>query len=174
MLTRRLVLAAAAATAASAAIPAGAAIVAPAPAATPLLPAWIVGTEGEFDYQMVRAATQAEALAIRVTEVSGHKTCTCDTGEAGVCDYCYYDGHFDAIRVEDFDTLAEPTGGDWIRAGYGYHCSRCGYETFPETGGIALGDEAICEECMTLADWDIVDPQRAAELRADEAELDNV
>lgn len=58
------------------------------------------------------------------------------------------------------------TNGDWIRAGMGTHCTRCGYET-TQDGGYAIGDDAICEDCMTLADWDIVDPEWAAEFRGD-------
>ena len=38
-----------------------------------------------------------------------------------------------------------------LRAGLCHTCSRCGYETSKYDCGHAIGDEAVCEDCMTLA-----------------------
>lgn len=171
MITRRFLLAAAAMTAASAAIPVSAAAPTPAPHVGHRLPAWIVGTEGEFDYEMVRASTAADAIAARVAELTGQDRCSCAPGDFDGCAYCDIAPSYDAYRVEVFDTLErDPTGAEWFSAGLGTHCDRCGFETHPETGGVAIGKFAICEDCLTLADWDVIDPQRAAEMRAEEAE----
>lgn len=139
-----------------------------APMAKPVLPAWIVGSPDEFDWQLVRAATSDDALRERVTDYTGMSACEPDRLEDECqCEFCYYTRAFEVERVPSFDAIAEPTPGDWIRSGSGHACSRCSYETFRDADGHGVGDEAVCEECMTLADWDIVDPEYAAELRAD-------
>lgn len=82
------------------------------------------------------------------------------------CEWCYHYSSYEAYRTEAFDGKSDPTPGDWMRAGIGHVCSRCGYEAHPDSGGQGIGDEAVCEECITLADWDAIDPEYAAELRA--------
>lgn len=167
MMTRRFVLAAAAASAAAAALPAGAA--APPPASPPPLPAWIVGTDGDFNFQIVRAATRHEAILTLAQDETGLRACECgETVYERRCEFCHFASR-DAYRAEHFDTIATPSAADWLRAGFGHTCSRCDYETFEDTGW-PVAEEAVCEECMTLADWDLVDPERAAEIRED---LDN-
>lgn len=163
MLTRRFILAAAAATAAASAIPP--AFANPPAAAKRLKPAWVAGTDGEFNFQVVRAPTREEAIARYIAEEMGFTACECAPDEDGDCDFCFHTP--DVYRVEMFDSIEKPTPGDWLRADMGHSCSRCGYETFAQDGGYAVGDEAVCEGCMTLEDWDKVDPERAAELRED-------
>jgi hypothetical protein len=168
MLTRRFVVAAAAASAATAAVPAGAA--APPPAPAPPLPAWIVGTDGDFNFQIVRAATRHDAILTLAQDETGLRACSCsETLHERRCAFCHFASR-DAYRAEHFDAIATPSAADWIRAGFGHCCSRCDIETFAEEGGHAVGEEAVCEDCMTLADWDLVDPERAAEIREEMAD----
>lgn len=42
-----------------------------------------------------------------------------------------------------------------------------GAKSPPRKDTEAVGPKAICHDCMTLDDWEIVDPQIAAEMRAD-------
>lgn len=139
-----------------------------APAATRL--AWAVGTPGEFDWQHITAGTEDEAIRRYACETVGGDGCE-DGGEDDCeCEWCLVIGSVEAQRQPAWDQKSETTNADWLRVGMGSFCSRCGYETISEEGGHAVGDEAVCADCMTLADWDIVDPERAAELRTEIAE----
>lgn len=168
-LSRRDLLIAGATIAASTAMPsipteAARAVVGP---VTPPLPAWIAGSPGEFDWLHVVGLTERDARIAWACEQCGEDECENGTADGGSCD-CEFCGYFhgaEVIRMKAWDGR-EPTPGDWLRAGLGHSCSRCGYETFLEAGGYAVGSEAVCEDCMTLADWDIADPERAAEIRA--------
>jgi hypothetical protein len=161
-LSRRELLIGAVAVAAVANIPALQALAAPAEA----LPAWVVGTPGEFDWQHVTGRTAEDAIRNFVCEQVGGDGCE-EGGEPDCdCEWCYTIGGLEAERKPMWDGKRDVTPGDWLRSGTGHVCSRCGYETFREEGGHGVGDEAVCAECMELADWDIVDPEHAAELRA--------
>lgn len=132
-----------------------------------VIPAWVVGTEGEFDWQHVVARTKREAIRIFASDTGNddfEEECDHDEYQDG-CDCCEALGPFDAERKPMWDGKQDVTPGDWLRSGTGHICSRCSYETFREVGGHGVGDEAVCAECMTLADWDIVDPEHAAEIR---------
>ena len=148
-----------------------------APAASPLLPAWTVGTPGEWDWQVVRAKTNEDAVTAWAEESGYYKGEDCSDGPDCECDFCWQTAGVDADRQERWDNI-DVTAGDehWFKAGMGSNCKRCGYETFQEEGGrfvagaVVRGDcmtfgAVICGDCMTLADWEIVDPERAAELR---------
>ena len=162
-LNRREILIGAGAVAAAARLPAVA------EAATPaeVIPAWAVGTPGEFNWQHVIARTAEEAKSIFraewcVDSCEGEIDHSC--GDCDGCAESIWD-ELVAERKSIWDGINDPTPADWLRAGYGTNCSRCGYETHPEEDGRPVGDEAVCEQCMTLEDWEIVDPERAAELR---------
>ena len=159
LIHRRELLVGTAALAVSASIPVLPSLAAP----TEVTPAWAVGTPGEFNWQHVIAKTADEAERIFRAEWCDFE-CEEDT-PCGECEGCTLE--VVPERKPMWDGLLNPTSGDWLRAGCGTYCSRCSYETFPEECGHAVGNEAVCEECMTLADWDIVDPERAAEIRAD-------
>lgn len=132
-------------------------------AQAPVIPAWAVGTPGEFNWQHIIARSAEQAERIFRNE---HCDFECDEDSpCGECEGCTLD--LFAERKPDWDGKVEVSSGDWLRSGSGSMCSRCSYETFPEEDGHAVGDEAVCSDCMTLADWDIVDPERAAEMRAD-------
>lgn len=134
-----------------------------------LIPAWVVGTPGEFDWQHIIAKTEDQARRFFAAEVIGGDP-ACEEGGLPdcECDFCEKLGQVEAERKPMWDgkPYNSITPGDWLRSGTGHICSRCSYETFREEGGHGVGNEAVCEECMTLADWEIVDPEHAAELRA--------
>lgn len=60
----------------------------------------------------------------------------------------------DVARAEVMDGLQveEIKPHHWIRAGLGCLCSRCDCECCADNGARAIGVEAVCEECLTLAD----------------------
>jgi hypothetical protein len=165
-LSRRDILVGAAAIAATASIPTLPAIAESATVAKDVIPAWIVGTPGEFDWQHVGGRTAEEAIRNFVCETVGGDGCEEGNEPDCDCEWCYAIIGLEAERKPMWDGKSDVTPGDWLRSGTGHVCSRCSYETFPEEGGHPVGDEAVCEECMTLADWDIADPERAAEIRA--------
>jgi hypothetical protein len=161
-LSRREVLVGVVAVAAVANIPMLPAIVAPAE----VIPAWVVGTPGEFDWQHMTGRTAEEAIRNFVCEEVGGDGCEEGNDPDCDCDWCYRIKEVEAERKPMWDGKSEVTPGDWLRSGTGHICSRCSYEAFREEGGHGVGNEAVCSDCMTLADWDIVDPDHAAELRA--------
>lgn len=141
----------------------------------PPLPAWVVGSPGEYNWQFVRGATEAEAKLEWVQLHCGFDKCEEGNADADCdCEFCFNYRDLDTERLKAWDNRpGEPSSGDWIRAGLGSFCSRCGEECHPDDGSKGVNDEAVCSECMTLADWDIVDPERAAELRAESADDDD-
>ena len=131
---------------------------------------WIVGTPGESDHYVIRAATREAAIRFRAEE------CEMDPEDDdfvadGPCECCQCTANagYEATRVALWDGKPEDkiTDGDWIAAGFEATCRRCSYETSRDAGGHSVDGVAVCEDCMTLADWEIADPERAAELRAD-------
>lgn len=171
-LTRRDALKLATAAAAATALP-SIPFAAPAAPVAALEPAWIVGTPGEYNWQFMRGLTEEAARLAYVQEETGLDKCEDGGSDPDDCD-CEFCCHFrdvEGSRVKEWDNRpGTPNAGDWLRAGFGHICSRCSYETSREEGGRAVNDNAVCSDCMTLADWDIVDPEHAAELRAELAD----
>jgi hypothetical protein len=161
-LSRRELLIGAAAMAAVANIPTLPDVAAP----TEIIPAWAVGTPGEFNWQHIVARTAEEAERIFRAEWCDDSCEGEEEAPCGECDACTLD--IDATRVKAWDGKTDIFSADWLDAGLGTYCSRCSYECFADNGAKNVNGEAVCEECMKLADWDIVDPEYAAELR-DEA-----
>jgi len=129
-----------------------------------VIPAWIVGTPGEFNWQHIIAKTAEKAERIFRDE-----NCEFECEEGSPCGECYgCTMEVIAERKPILDGIVNPTPADWLRAGSGTYCSRCSYETSPEENGHPVADEAVCEECMTIADWDVIDPKHAADLREEE------
>jgi len=171
-ISRRQLLTTVAATAAVAALPLISAV-ADAPLAAPaeVIPSWVVGSSGEFNWRHIVARTQREALRFFAEDLGDYdgEECGHEDYQEG-CECCEAVCCYEVDRVPRFDGKATITAADWLRANLGHICSRCSYETFREEGGHPVGDEAVCSDCMTLADWDVVDPERAAELRAELAD----
>lgn len=143
-ITRRALLTSAAAVAASTVLPPIAAMPAPAAigvdmAASSDLVAFAVGTPGEFDWISVFARTPEEAWQEWV-----HQHWFEDEEAA-------FNPEF-VNRVAAWDGLSVVKPADWFRAGFGHVCDRCGYETHEEEGARAIGDEAVCEQCLTFGD----------------------
>lgn len=129
------------------------------------LKAWAVGTPGDFDWQHIVAETEDQARRYFAAEVCGGDE-FCEEGAQDCdCEFCASYWSCEAERKPMWDGIETPSAGDWLRGGMGTYCSRCGHETFPQEEGRAIGDEAVCESCMTLTDWDIIDPERAGEIR---------
>ena len=146
MMTRRFLLAAAATTAAAAAIPVPAAAALEA-ATKPRKVAWLVGSPGEWNFELVRASTAEKAI-------KGWVASNCDSfadeGETCDCTACTWE--VVSYRVAEWDGLPNPTPADWLRVGLGHVCDRCGYECDPEMGARPVGDDAVCQSCLTPAD----------------------
>lgn len=169
MMTRRFLLAAAAVTAGASMLPAPIAAQA-APVVVPPAPltAWMVGSDGEFDWMLIRASSATEAQHVWLCE-QGYFSCCDELGEGAecVCGQCFRPSYKRVPALDDKETV---TPADWLQADMGTCCSRCGYETFPQEGAQAVGEEAVCEDCMTPEDWKTADPARYAELMADAEE----
>lgn len=149
---RREFLKTAAATAVLSALPAPIPVAMPTVAApVALTPMWAVGSPGEWNWQPIAADTLEAAIRIYADD-NGHIN---EDGEI--------ETDLDGQRCKSWDGKDKILPADWLREGIGHHCDRCGYEVTSDDGH-AVGDEAICEDCMTLADWQIYDPVHAAEL----------
>lgn len=138
---------------------------------TPALPAWAVGTPGDWNWQHIRAESEGAAIRAWVSDEYGISPCergeTCGDG----CDYCEIADSIQAERLPRWDGLDRPpNNGDWLDAGMGAYCNRCGYETDPDCGGRNVNGDAVCEDCMTIEDWEQIDPEHAEELCAELAD----
>ena len=122
----------------------------PIPTAAPAvpMPTWIVGTPAE-DCEVVE--------------------CGDEPFEACDCGACTARDGYEATRTSAWDGRPEEsiTAGDWIAEGFDACCDRCGHECSQDGGARSVNGVAVCEDCLTLADWDIVDPDLAAEMRAE-------
>lgn len=129
------------------------------------LPAWTVGTPGESNWDIIRAPTKREAIEYWKEEQFG-VVCDCDKRYDWACEGCSTDVEADRCKgLDDMDVIAgEP---EWFTAGLACICARCEFETDKGNGGRVVGSEIVCEDCMTVDDWGIVDPERAAEMQAE-------
>jgi hypothetical protein len=145
-------------------------------ASAPLLPAWTVGTIGEYDWQCIRAPDAQSAILEYLENETGWRACIEANVEiAGAseceCDFCIARRRLDVKRVEAFDAIVNPTRLDWLEAGLGKLCERCDYEVDNSSAEVVDGD-VVCHDCMTLADWRIADPERAAEMESERASFE--
>jgi len=179
-LTRRKTLQFFCAAVAVAAVPA--AVVAAAPEIVPEVvkrpPAWAVGTPDGWDWDVIYAETEEQAKKIWLEEKVGYSECGCSEIDQSKyqwyreryhqdmqCEVCDNSG-IEASRQPTWDDQDVKTGDhNWFAVGFGTHCGRCGSETYRDDGGHIVEGEVVCGECMELADWDIVDPDEAEELR---------
>ncbi|EHK56833.1 hypothetical protein [Allomesorhizobium alhagi] len=149
-LSRRSFLASASAAAVVATMPAGGAALAASPASAPaaVLPAFVVGTPGEYDWHAYVAENAEQAFRMWVQ----------DRGD----DECEFDPEF-VTRMPAWDGRDPDTirPADWLRADLGHCCERCGYETHSDSGAQIVAGEVVCEECLTFADRVLCDPEDA-------------
>ncbi|MEJ6845132.1 hypothetical protein V3589_02765 [Sinorhizobium fredii] len=120
---------------------------APAAAATAvpeIMPMFACGTPDAFDWQAFAAHTPEDAFR----QWLDHQ------GIYDAEERAYLSAHDRVLRVAKWDGRRpeELKPVDWIKAGLGAHCDRCGEETFGEYGAMAVGNEVVCEECLTFAD----------------------
>ena len=117
-----------------------------------------VGTEGEFDWKAVLAPDLRTA---KIEWLEGW----------GLADDIYLEDHLDRLShtvPSNWQSMTqEPEPHDWIHAGMGYHCSRCGYETCADFGALVVGKEVVCEDCAKLPDYCVAEPETATELIRD-------
>ncbi|KMO18865.1 hypothetical protein [Methylobacterium indicum] len=144
-------------------IPAAPVVAAPTKA---LLPAWIVGTPGEPDHEVIRALTREAAIALRCDECEGDDDGLTDQPDCE-CEFCTSNRGYEATRVPAWDAKCIVTDGDWLAAGFDANCARCGEQTSRDDGGEIVQGKPVCGCCLTLADWRLIDPERAAEMEAD-------
>lgn len=167
LLNRRSLLASVGAAAVVAGLPAVANVPAvPAKAVKPPVPTWIVGTPGEADHEVIRAATREAAILLRAEACEDDD----DPDQPGCeCCACTDRDGYQATRVASWDGRPQESIGDadWLQAGFDTTCSRCGYEASREAGDQIVSGKVVCCCCMKLADWEIVDLERAAEMRAE-------
>ncbi|WP_075292615.1 hypothetical protein [Pararhizobium arenae] len=155
MLNRRAFLTSAAALAVTPAIPAQL-LAATAPAAVSVTTIWVGGHYGEFDWHPFHAKDRLDALRQLLhyhgwneEEIGRALTLPEDKLAKELSS-----AEIDVARAEAMDGLQvdEIKAHHWIRAGMGACCSRCSYECDAESGARAVGEEAVCEECLTLED----------------------
>lgn len=178
MLTRREALKGIAAVPLVAAMPA-AAVAATLPIAEPLAPllAWAHDVNyGDYRTTVI-ARTVEEAHRLMIDE---HFDCDlvedCPRRIYGNEDECVADDcscadcGLSSVEREPALDAAAARGSieieDYHAAGWGYVCDRCG----GEPGGHdwqPVDSLPVCDDCMTLPEWDVVNPRRAAELRED-------
>lgn len=154
---------------------AGAVVAANLPAAQPALPvqppptpAWAVGSPGEWNWRHIVART--EHAARRMFACDGCRD-ECDHDEmVEGCEFCALatDPDLEAKRVTEWDGKGDTDAADWLNAGFGYICDRCGGEPSADDAQVVDG-VCVCDECMTLEDWDKANPGHARELRAEQA-----
>lgn len=147
-------------------------------AETELLPIWAVGVEDYPNWRMIAAKTLERAIQIFKEEEGGGLCEGCDglrCAELNVDGDCEHSGvcgnaiHPNCVTPVDTEGDIGATKVDMKNAGWTHNCDRCHYDT-PQDWEI-VGDEAVCADCMTIEDWEIVDPQHATELR-EEAEVE--
>lgn len=184
MTTRRDFLAGASAVAAASVLPLpmSATVVAPsaAPVAPPML-AWAFDiSHGDYRSTVI-APTKAEAHAAMINE---YFECDLDErcprrvhdseDECTMEDCGCTDSGMSSVEREPSLDAAAARGSieidDYHRAGWGYVCDRCGGE--PVGGDWEVVDGVpVCNDCMTLDEWRVVNPKYAAEME-EEARLD--
>jgi len=141
-------------------------------ALVPPMPSWAVGTPDGWDWLPIKAETAREARLQWVCEQIGHDDC--ESGEPPDCDCerCEKFRASEVRRVEEWDGAEIGVGSpQWFDAGLWGHCSRCGYEMGTNDNGEIVGAEPVCHECMSVDDWEAVDPERAEELREQKARV---
>jgi hypothetical protein len=176
-ISRRSALALGASAIAAATLPMPASIVSAASAAKPPTPAWAVGTPGEWDWQVIEAPNEFAARLAWASERIGGG-CECDDGgdpkDGCDCEFCMAFSGADVDRKPDWDGKDVSIGSrEWCESGLGAYCDRCGNEAHRDSGAHFVSDEWVCEDCMDLKDWEIVDPEYAADERANSVVIED-
>jgi hypothetical protein len=113
-------------------------------AAAPSWTMWAIGTPDEYDWRAIAAPTREDAFR-EYLHLQGISVDSADT--AYPIDEC-------VKRVTIWDDLGpdKVRPGDWIDADMGHSCFRCDSECYGPDGARNLDGEAVCQECLTIAD----------------------
>ena len=148
--------------------------------AIPGLKAYAVGQDAEFNWQVIEAVSEYDAKLTWITKQrigydgipgNGYLACTKQMrGNECLCEHCLMMESINVQRREAWDGKQVKTGGaEWYQGGYGTLCSRCSYETYQDgDNGKVIDAKIVCGECLTIEDWEKIDPEYAAELRGDD------
>ena len=125
---------------------------------------FVVGTEGERDWQIFRASDAHEAILDAVEEWSGFRDCE-EGGGPKVecdCDFCYKFSQFDSQRVKEWDDrdLDKITEADWVRVGMCAPCSRCGWDEAYPSDLVVIEEKVVCWDCLTEQENEAFDRTR--------------
>jgi formylmethanofuran dehydrogenase subunit E len=128
--------------------------------------AWAVGVSDDWNWDVIRAATEHEAKILWCAEQGFGTDCEEDGEEDCDCEFCSGMANADVLRQEEWDGIDVRAGdAHWFASGLGAHCDRCSGETFIDGDGRLIGESIVCEACMTIEDWDSADSEYAADLR---------
>lgn len=150
------------------------AMAAAAPPST-LYPIWAVGIEDYPNWRMIAAESLERAIQLFKSDEGGGLCEGCDglrcaeLDPDGECEHAGVTGNAISPKcVAPCDSEGDigADKADMKNAGWTHNCDRCGYDA-PSDWEI-VGDEAVCDECMNLEDWDLVNPKYAAELREEQ------
>lgn len=149
--------------------------IAAAEAPATLYPIWAVGIEDYPNWRMIAAQSLERAVQLFKEDEGGGLCEGCDglrcaeLDPDGECEHAGVTGNAISPKcVAPCDSEGDigADKADMKNAGWTHNCDRCGYDT-PDDWDI-VGDEAVCNECMTIEDWDAVNPKYAAELREEQ------
>lgn len=157
MISRRIFLASTAALAIAPVLPSIASTVPAVSAAQSAIPTWVGGHWGEFDWKPFIGDTKRDVIR-QLLRYHGH-----GNDEEIAVTMTMTDVELDAelaklelsvSRAPIMDGLRpdEIKAHHWIRAGFGYSCTRCDSEAYAEDGGRAIGEEVVCVDCTTVSD----------------------
>ncbi|NNU66580.1 hypothetical protein G9X67_15005 [Rhizobium sp. WYCCWR 11152] len=125
--------------------------------AKPATTIWVGGHYGEFDWHPFNGATKRDVIR-QLLEYHGHGndeeialTMTMTDEEL---DKELKSMEMDVERAKSMDGLQpdEVKPYHWIKAGLGASCDRCNSECYEPDGAVVISFQAVCEECITLAD----------------------
>lgn len=173
-LTRRHLVAGAAAVAVAPIVPAQAFPGAP-PA--PLFPAWQVGVEDGMNWRVIFAETAERALQLFREEIGLCEGCDglrcAELDTEGDCEHSGLEARQASAKIippSEHEGETAISNEEMRRLGWSHHCDRH-HDVCDDWQIVTRGkkSEIVCDDCMEIEDWEIVDPEYARELRLEEA-----
>lgn len=141
-------------------------------AAGPDLLAFVVGTPGEYDWQVVFAKSARDALLEAhhwMFERMNPETKRWEIDPNEPVDVDAYADHFQRVPQWDGRDPAGISPADWFCIGWGYSCDRCDGPASADSG-LIIGSDVVCEDCVTFADrvaagdWDWIEDELANQI----------
>jgi hypothetical protein len=121
--------------------------------------AWFVGTPDETDWELVRGATEQEAIDNYLADRGIDPVCEAVADGAASppdeceCEACFSRRSLDAIRAPELDDVPSPTKAqlfDYCMM----PCSRCGELASILDGGRVVDTQIVCGDCLTIEERD--------------------